>query len=320
MRSKLLLQSLESRDVPAQWYTVSLDSPSQGVQGDSPLAVSGVGLSTSADVWADSPSGAVKIALTGQVTVGRQTYEFNPQTVSETAGYQRPFLLVQTATGYEVRLEDLAAEPQQTDWDYNDTTWNISIEPAAMNYGSRTPPVKPSGGTSSDRVPEGATKIGEPGRILYPRRSIAIVSDNSVEGDAQAIRRVSADDIRVFDRVGGGWEQVRGKIEKSSLGILGTFGSLIISGHGFGGGVSASDPTKNLSISLLLKDIDTIEMIKSRLAPGAPIIMAGCGCGNNPEALQALADATGHPVIANTGTMSDGNNGSGIWVRYDPKK
>ena len=317
---KLQLQSLEARDVPARWYTVSLDSPSGGVQGDSPLAVTGAGLSVSADVWADSSSGAVTIALTGQVTVGRQTYEFNPQTVSDTVSDQRPFLLVQTATGYEVRLEDLAGEPRQTDWDYNDTIWKISTEPATMNYGIGTPRVTPSGGTSSDSVPKGATKIGEPGRIQYPPRSIAIVSDNSIEGDAQAIRRVGGEDTRVFDRVGGGWEQVRGKMEKSSLGRLGIFGSLIISGHGLGGGVRASDPTKNLSVSLLLKDVETIEMIKSRLAPGAPIIMAGCSCANNPDALQAVADATGHPVIANTGSMSDGNNGDGIWIQYVPKK
>lgn len=178
-----------------------------------------------------------------------------------------------------------------------------------------TPAVKPSGGVSTGGTPPaGATVIGGPGRIQYPAGGIAVVSDNTVEGDAAAIKKAAPADTRVVDGVSGGWPQVRQEIGKAPAG---TVGVLIISGHGMGGGVASSDPTKNLVPRTI--DQTTIDAIKSRLAPGAPIIIVGCQCGRNAEQLQDLANRTGHPVIANTGDMSDGNNGSGDWVRYDPK-
>lgn len=127
MKSKLQLQALEARDVPTQWYTVALDSPAQGVQGDSPLSVTAGGLTAAAEVWAHSPATAVKLALTGQVTVSGQTYGYNLQSVGTAVSDRTPFLLTQTTIGYEVRLEDLAGAPQQADWDYNDTTWAVSV-------------------------------------------------------------------------------------------------------------------------------------------------------------------------------------------------
>jgi hypothetical protein len=161
VKSKLQLQSLEVRDVPATWYTVTLDCPAQGVHGESDLSVTGGGLSaTTTAVWADSPADAVRLALTGQVSVGGQTYEVRQGTISENAAVQAPFLLVPMTNGYEVRLEDLAATPQQADWDYNDTTWKVNVSLLPDPPGD-TPKPTPQPGDKDPKAEERKKRLEE---------------------------------------------------------------------------------------------------------------------------------------------------------------
>lgn len=171
--------------------------------------------------------------------------------------------------------------------------------------------VKPDGTKPTNTtVPPNATVIGGPGRITYPDGSIGIVTDRTVAGDADAIRRVAPPGTPVTDGVPD-WNRARQIICGPAAGSV---GGLIISGHGSGAGVQSSGG----GLTPATLDQATVDAIISRLAPGAPIIIVGCGCGGNGNGAQEIADRTGHPVIANTGSMSDGNHGDGNWVRYDP--
>ncbi|WP_162656534.1 DUF4347 domain-containing protein [Tuwongella immobilis] len=240
--------------------------------------------------------------------MGEHSIELNPNTISTNPADQTPFLLLESNQGFEIRLEDLAATPEISDWDYNDTVWFISVDEKP----GTTDPEKVK--KAVEPLPKFATKISGPGRFSYPPKSLAIVTDSTAAGDAADIKRVGPADIRVVDQVGGGWPQVRWELAKEPVG---TIGALILSGHGDYGGVAAADAKNSLVVKTL--DPATLQEIKQRLAPGAPIILAGCNCALAPTGLQSLANITGHPVIANTGELSDGNFGTGDWGRFDPK-
>jgi hypothetical protein len=128
---RLTVEQLEGRDVPAQLYAVTLDTPSQGRHGDSALTVTAGGLATAVNVWADSPAEAVKLGVSGRLELGGQAYEFSPQAVGTSAAGRQPFLLAATATGYQIWLEDLAGTPNASDWDYNDTAWDVGVVPVS---------------------------------------------------------------------------------------------------------------------------------------------------------------------------------------------
>lgn len=137
--AKLNLFTLETRDVPALLYQVNLESPSRGELGESALAITNGGLHTTDEVTTNSTIEAVMRALGGSVQVGEHTNELTPETISTNPADQTPFLLIETETGNEVRLEDLAATPQQADWDYNDHAWFITdVERAEDQQGDDT--------------------------------------------------------------------------------------------------------------------------------------------------------------------------------------
>lgn len=145
---------------------VDLIGPAQGTHGSSDLTVTAGGLTTGDDddgaglVWADSPVDAVALAVTGSVAVGVQTYELRQGTVSDDPSACTSFVLVPTADGYELRLEDLAATPRGSDWDDNDTTWGVSVTAIKEKVPAPTAPValfttpEPPKGTAPKEFPK----------------------------------------------------------------------------------------------------------------------------------------------------------------------
>ena len=145
-RHRLSLTTLESRDVPAAWYTVHLDSAPQGTVGSTAASItsgnlhvnpafdstnSGTGL-----VFADSASDAIRKALTGGVVVNLSavslppaSYTFTPDTTTANAADHKAFAVTPTAASstWKVYLEDLTADPAVSDWDYNDFYWTVSV-------------------------------------------------------------------------------------------------------------------------------------------------------------------------------------------------
>lgn len=137
VRSGLRLEHLEPRDVPAQLFSVHLESPVLGEPGSSDRAVTAGGLGVAAEcdptgdgsvtVEAETAAEAVHLVLGGSVEAGGEWYTLTDGTLADTSAERTPFLLVPTAGGFEVRLEDLAATPIVSDWDYNDATWAVSV-------------------------------------------------------------------------------------------------------------------------------------------------------------------------------------------------
>ncbi len=138
-RVRLNVVELERRDTPAT-FDVTLVSPSSGVAGDTDAVHTG-GLSLTGGVQqaagttrvtATSAPLAVRAALSGavQVQLGNTTttYTFGPGTASGARADHKPYFvsLPDGRTGF-VRLEDLAAWPSQSDWDYNDRGWQVSV-------------------------------------------------------------------------------------------------------------------------------------------------------------------------------------------------
>ena len=166
-RHRLSLVTLESRDVPAAWYTVQLNSPPQGTLGESAASITSGSLHVdsafdpdgdgTALVYAVSGSEAIRLALTGAVTVDlsvinlpQTEYAFSFGTSSLIAADHKAFLLAKlptsppppdpnpipetiTAPGdpdagaWRINLEDLAAHSSVSDWDYNDFFWTVTV-------------------------------------------------------------------------------------------------------------------------------------------------------------------------------------------------
>lgn len=179
----------------------------------------------------------------------------------------------------------------------------------AIKKGSASPPgpAKP--------LPERVTKVAGPGRYVYPAISIGFVSDNTVAGDKQAIQQ-QIPNRPVFDNIKS-WQELTDLLNG---GFNATFDAIILSGHGAGGGVQ-TQAHKGLLTAYKITD-EQATIIKNHLRPNGVFIIAGCQCGNtaNFTINLELAERIGHPVICNMGDTSDGNNGSGDWLRFDPKE
>lgn len=160
-RHALTLTQLEARDVPTLWYTVHLSSPPGGVQADNTASVGGPGLSidsmrmfTDSDtalVEANSEAEAIQIVLTGSLEIGvselelpATTYTFSSSTSSTSASAQAAYLISPTGGNtWQVALEDTAAYPTISDWDYNDFTWNLTVDGSTSLPPNYTAPYSP---------------------------------------------------------------------------------------------------------------------------------------------------------------------------------
>jgi hypothetical protein len=141
------------------------------------------------------------------------------------------------------------------------------------------------------------------------------VSDNTIEDDSWSIWHDLGGSGTYFDGVKS-WTDIRNDLfflENDTVDVI------VLSGHGASsGGTHTNDPTSELDAASLT---DTaIEVIKSRASDDAVIVILSCSQWDELSApgIQDLADTLGIPVIVNSGSVSSGTNGSGIWVRVDP--
>ncbi len=138
-----MVTRLEEREVPAL-YAVGLLSPAAGDVGQSSATFAGgIALNSTlptqngkALVDAATPTAAIQAALVNTITatVGTQSanYSAGAGTIGSTTAAQTPFVVTPTATAgqFTLRLEDLAAMPgMPSDWDYDDRSWLIGVEP-----------------------------------------------------------------------------------------------------------------------------------------------------------------------------------------------
>jgi Bacterial Ig domain len=142
----LSFTALEGRDVPAGWYTVHLDSPPAGIPGNTVSTLAGGGLSVNPDydpdgdgtalLYADSAADAVRTALTGTISVNlsavsrpQTDYAFAFPNTATTSADQTPFLVTSVSgEAWKVELEDLAGHEDICDWDYDDYSWDVTVE------------------------------------------------------------------------------------------------------------------------------------------------------------------------------------------------
>jgi hypothetical protein len=91
---------------------------------------------------------------------------------------------------------------------------------------------------------------------------------------------------------------------------------IVLDGHGTGASGGVATAGKPIDYSTLT-DAQAKAMANA-LADGAPVMLASCGQANkdNQKATQRLAKKIGHPVIANTGWVSD--TGQGQWWQFNP--
>ncbi len=158
-RFKPFLQILEDKVVPAQ-FGVQLVTPGAGFVGITTATVSGE-LSFRSEyppnadgysiVEADSPAQAIGKVLTGtlQVVVGGQiyTYELNENTVGNSASEHKPFYF----DGSALRLEDMAAAPSDSDWDYDDHFLLAAATPVTSTPPSAIPTFRSASLPTSSR-------------------------------------------------------------------------------------------------------------------------------------------------------------------------
>lgn len=131
------------------WFDVRLDSPAAGDHGTAACKVieGGLGIRAAVDVggfarvFADDATQAVRLALAGDVKINTSVVGLTPEPWSSftSSGPDYAFHITDTRIG----LEDLAAFPDSSDWNYDDTTWDVSVFPVSpptvrLNvYGSR---------------------------------------------------------------------------------------------------------------------------------------------------------------------------------------
>jgi hypothetical protein len=210
-KSFLRVENLETRDVPAQWFAVTLNSPTEGVLVSSDLPVTGGGLTVgnsantggSTVVWADSPAEALQLAIAGSVSVGGNSYVFDESTVSSDPATLAPFLAVPTANGFEVRLEDLASTPTTSDWDYFDTIWNVNVEtytdgepdPNSPPMAPPVPPAPPAEGTPGNPKPGEPIKLDPEKTPIYRGGKTIAPSPGEVriKGESNSARKKRED-------------------------------------------------------------------------------------------------------------------------------
>lgn len=169
----------------------------------------------------------------------------------------------------------------------------------------------PLPGTLLIRPEEPVFSLDSLNTVKLPTHCLAIVTDLTVKGDAEAINAASQD-ATIIEGCRS-WQDVNDRM--TCICYEEPFNGLIISGHGSVlGGVKASE--ENLVSSNISEQF--IESLDSVLTAEAPILILGCGQGNREEEMQAFADQTGHPVVANTGCIYDGNKGTGDWVTFYP--
>ena len=150
----LRVTELERRDTPSTVYEVRVISPLAGVEGDTAAPTTGSLALTGGTpagtnqvrIAADSPQAAVEFALSGTMTTAwdgvDQQYTFAPSTVDTDPNQHTPFRLEMAGGAGLVRLEDLAATPAASDWDYNDRYWQVT----ASAVPSSPPPADPPPG------------------------------------------------------------------------------------------------------------------------------------------------------------------------------
>jgi hypothetical protein len=159
--------------------------------------------------------------------------------------------------------------------------------------------------------PVGGTQIAGPGSWPIPSGSIIFITNNTASGDSWWLWWVKPSGVPQIEGVGN-WQDVVNGMQNAPAG---GYSALVLSGHGNNGGVSTQGGALN-SGSLTAAEAAAIA---GGLAPGAPIIILGCEQADHGAEMQALATATGHPVIGNTGLINSGNNGTGNWFQWNPK-
>jgi hypothetical protein len=202
----------------------------------------------------------------------------------------------------------------------------------AMSYkfnGENTAPV-PAGGTSGIVLGQNGSPTTLPqshvtGTVVGQSATNApiptggtvevFVSDNTLEGDSWAIWYDLGGSGTYFNGVKN-WTDVRNDLfplENDSVDVI------VLSGHGTSsGGTHTNDPNSELDAASLTET--AIEVIKSRTSDDAVVVILSCGQWSDLTAtgIQDLSDTLGLPIIVNSGSVSSGTNGSGIWVRVDP--
>lgn len=138
-------------------YAVQLTCDPVGITGETAAQVTGGGLDANPDfipddygtvfVEATSAAKAVQTAIVGslELTVFGQatSYIFDTTTVGTSASQQKPFLLVLdtpagATTDWTIWLEDQTNFPTQSDWDYNDHSWTVTVWDTTPETGTST--------------------------------------------------------------------------------------------------------------------------------------------------------------------------------------
>lgn len=186
--TKLRLQELESRDVPAL-YSVHLTTPGVGMTGDTAATISGSlnvnsALATDANggtlVEASSIQDALERSIVGTVTVQHAgetlNYSMGLGMTGVNAAAHKPFRVGATA----IELEDMASSAQGSDWDYNDHYWSTSVALVPADSGSQVFAAGTDDGISTppmNSLPTTPTAIDDTLSLKHDRTTLIKASD-----------------------------------------------------------------------------------------------------------------------------------------------
>ncbi len=107
------------------------------------------------------------------------------------------------------------------------------------------------------------------------------------------------------------WADVIGQYQDHSIGYL------VLSGHGL---LNEAGTSATMG-SIYHKNItdQQASVIRSKLAPGAELVIASCQSGLNSSSMQKLANKLGCTVWGTTGMSTTGENQDGQWVKVEPQ-
>jgi RHS repeat-associated protein/PAS domain S-box-containing protein len=156
------------------------------------------------------------------------------------------------------------------------------------------------------------TVFSGPGRLELPKGGHIFISPHTADWDGLALWWYKPSGMPRTPGITS-WQAIVGALQGAPAGSV---GGIVISGHGSDtGGVSAGKSRRPIDANTLTED--QAAALTGALAEDAPVIILACGAGQHD--LQPLADKLNRPVIANTGTVNQGNNGNGNWVVWRPK-
>ena len=149
------------------------------------------------------------------------------------------------------------------------------------------------------------TIIQGPGTTIdFPEGTVVIGTNESVPDDIAIIDSVEGSEIHTHDDISSLDElsEILDSYEDGSI------PAIVFVGHGADGGVQLSGNGDDLDGDTLTDGDhqDLIDLINDKLEDDATIYIIGCTQFDQDDAehLQDLADATGHPVVANEGDIT----------------